>query len=205
MENSSNLILLSKLGIYIRENALDSHYISEILHKTKDSNFNLATVNNDDGNYSVNQNERNTKILELNTKLSDDITKFLLNSKKEVGIHFNLSLSNCQEPQLLKYKKGDFFKKHVDRSEDEDGAEFSRKRRISAVIFLNSQEETPQNNCYTGGSLVFYGLMKSGSSGDVAIPLNGKKGLLVCFKSNIVHEVTPVTNGTRYTLVSWYT
>jgi len=204
MLNSSNLTLLAKLGIYIKKNVLNSSQISEILQYAKDSNYSFATLRTDDSNYSVNQNDRKTKVVELNKNLDDSIKKLLLLTKPEVEKHFNLELSGCQEPQLLKYEVGDFFKRHVDRSDDVNAAGFSKKRLISTIIFLNSQEEIHDENCFCGGSLLFYGLMKSSNSENVAIPLPGTQGLMVCFNSNLIHEVVPVTHGTRYTLVSWY-
>jgi len=205
MLDNSNLILLAKLGIFIKENALNLNQTLEFLQYSKDSDFSYATVRSNDDIYSVNQIDRKTKIIELNKKLDDSIKKILLVTKPEVENHFNLTLSDCQEPQLLKYEVGDFFKRHVDRSDDVNAAGFSKKRLISTVIFLNSQKEKPEENCFGGGSLLFYGLMKSSNSENVAIPLHGTQGLMVCFNSNLIHEVVPVTHGTRYTLVSWYT
>jgi SM-20-related protein len=37
------------------------------------------------------------------------------------------------------------------------------------------------------------------------LPLSGEPGLLVAFDSAMVHGVTPVTRGERYTIVTWFT
>jgi predicted 2-oxoglutarate/Fe(II)-dependent dioxygenase YbiX len=39
---------------------------------------------------------------------------------------------------------------------------------------------------------------------NVRHPVIGEPGTLVAFRSETTHEVTPVTHGQRYTIVSWY-
>jgi SM-20-related protein len=68
------------------------------------------------------------------------------------------------------------------------------------VLFLNGEGGADQPSSYGGGQLTFYGLM-----GDrLGLPLAGRPGLLVAFRSDLVHAVTPVTRGERYTVVSWF-
>ena len=71
-------------------------------------------------------------------------------------------------------------------------------------MFLNGA--TPGDPAgYSGGSLTFFGLMDDSPSGEsVGLPLAGETGLLVAFPSHLVHSVSPVTAGERYTLVSWF-
>ena len=90
----------------------------------------------------------------------------------------------CFEPlQLLKYEKGGFYRKHVDHFTD-------IPRTLSFIYFLN--------NDYEGGELIF----KLGT-GDIKI--ENKPNRLVIWPSNYLypHEVTTVTKGTRYSLVTW--
>jgi predicted 2-oxoglutarate/Fe(II)-dependent dioxygenase YbiX len=58
-------------------------------------------------------------------------------------------------------------------------------------------------NNYTGGSLTFYGLF-DGKGKNIGFPLIGQAGLLVAFRSVILHGVTSVTSGERFTVVSWF-
>ena len=70
-----------------------------------------------------------------------------------------------------------------------------------------SSMEPPRGNqpATRAASLTFYGLMDDGVSGEsVGLPLAGETGLLVAFPSHLVHSVSPVTAGERYTLVSWF-
>jgi SM-20-related protein len=71
------------------------------------------------------------------------------------------------------------------------------------VVFLNDQAEEPSPLTYGGGTLTFYGLLGGEKGEKVGLPLVGEEGLLVAFKSNITHAVTPVTHGERFTVVTW--
>ena len=74
-----------------------------------------------------------------------------------------------------------------------------RTRRISITLFLNNQSAEQQSDTYDGGSLVFSD-WRTGSRHEVS----GEAGTLVAFRSETTHEVTPVTCGERYAIVSWY-
>jgi predicted 2-oxoglutarate/Fe(II)-dependent dioxygenase YbiX len=63
--------------------------------------------------------------------------------------------------------------------------------------FLSNPED------YEGGSFNFcYLIDKAQKKVDTIKKL--KKGSLVIFLSNLLHEIKPVTKGTRYSLVNWY-
>jgi len=42
------------------------------------------------------------------------------------------------------------------------------------------------------------------SGESVGLPLAGETGLLIAFPAHVVHSVSPVTAGERYTVVSWF-
>jgi predicted 2-oxoglutarate/Fe(II)-dependent dioxygenase YbiX len=75
---------------------------------------------------------------------------------------------------------------------------------VSVVVFLNAQATHPVEETFEGGALAFYGLMKAPGMEHAGIPLEPEAGLLVAFRSDVMHEVSPVTRGERYTLVSWF-
>ena len=75
-------------------------------------------------------------------------------------------------------------------------------RRVSLVVFLNTQAETPDagaHDYYSGGSLVFHPRGAGEPFG-----LAGEAGTLVAFRAETTHEVTPVTDGERFTIACWY-
>ena len=82
---------------------------------------------------------------------------------------------------LLRYKTGDYVKKHVDTSSDQH-------RTLSCSLILNDD--------YEGGEITFL---------DGEIKPNLKKGDLLIFPSSFTypHQVLPVTSGTRYSIITW--
>ncbi len=80
---------------------------------------------------------------------------------------------------LNKYEVGDHFKGHY------DGAQMNNKRNdFSMTLFLNDD--------YKGGELVVEGQT-----------IKPKKGYAVIYPSNLLHEVKPVLEGTRYAAIGW--
>jgi SM-20-related protein len=80
-----------------------------------------------------------------------------------------------------------------------------KQRRVSVVVFLNDASGEPAPDSYGGGELTFYGLLGDGPSGSpIGVPLDGKGGELVAFRSGLLHGVGAVTHGERYTIVSWF-
>jgi SM-20-related protein len=116
--------------------------------------------------------------------------------------HFHLELGGCQPAQFLRYREGDYFRAHADH--EGEGPRHVTERRVSAVIFLNDESDDPRPESYAGGSLTFHGLMGDPRIDSAGIPLVGATGLLVAFESDLVHSVSRVTRGERYTLVSWF-
>jgi SM-20-related protein len=79
-----------------------------------------------------------------------------------------------------------------------------RERQVSAVIFLNSAAEARGPESYSGGALTFYGLIDGPCWRGYGFPLVGEQGLLIAFRSDVLHEVTVVTRGERYSIVTWF-
>lgn len=124
--------------------------------------------------------------------------------RAELADHFRIPLQGHEGPTLLIYEPGGFYEPHVDRAGDEDGTAPSR-RRVSVVIFLNAMSAEPGREGYAGGALTFYGLVEGPEWGQFGFALEPLPGLLVAFPSHLLHEVTPVTAGDRYTIVDWFT
>jgi SM-20-related protein len=109
-----------------------------------------------------------------------------------------VSLSECEEPQFLRYREGDFFVAHQDGNTGLLRLD-TEQRRVSVSIFLSRESELPGPNNYSGGSLVFRAPADREQFRIVAEP-----GTLVAFRSETTHEVTPVTRGERLSIVSWF-
>ena len=105
-----------------------------------------------------------------------------LNNKK----FFNYDITTIETLQYSIYHEGGFYKDHIDIS----NISSMGVRKLSFSVMLTDPEE------YEGGEL----LLKISSS---PIITPNKKGDIILFPSYVLHEVTPVTKGTRKTLVGW--
>jgi predicted 2-oxoglutarate/Fe(II)-dependent dioxygenase YbiX len=122
----------------------------------------------------------------------------------ELAAHFQIPLRGHEGPTLLRYEPGGFYEPHVDRAGDDEAIAPSA-RRVSVVIFLNTMSTEPRPGDYTGGALTFYGVVGEPEWRQFGFALQPLPGLLVAFPSHLVHEVTPVIAGDRYTIVDWFT
>jgi len=97
----------------------------------------------------------------------------------------HLTLSKINQIDLLKYEEGGKFDCHVDTSTD--------PTRILSVIFNLNKD-------YEGGDLVF-----EDQKNNIIKQIKLQTGSVVFFPSNFMysHGVTPVTKGTRYSIVAW--
>lgn len=92
---------------------------------------------------------------------------------------------------LLKYGSDNGrFKIHNDAIDKYGG------RALTNIVLLSNPDD------FEGGALYFYS-RRPGIQGSQKFRKDIKKGTLVTFPSLMFHEVTPVTNGTRMSLVMW--
>jgi PKHD-type hydroxylase len=103
------------------------------------------------------------------------------------GQSFRLDLTGFGEPfQYTTYRAGgDHYDWHMDK-----GNNTTIPRKLSMVVQLSSPDE------YEGGDLELF-------TGAEPTKIEKIKGLAVVFPSWIMHRVTPVTAGTRRSLVIW--
>jgi SM-20-related protein len=153
-----------------------------------------------DGPGEVRPQVRRATRLAVPSGTSARLTTLLMARKEALERRFGLALSSCEEPQFLRYEAGDFFVAHQDGNTPLVHDD-SRFRKISAVIFLGAQSEMPSRGTYGGGSLVLHGPY---SGPELRVPLAPPPGTLVAFRAETTHEVTPVTHGERFTIVSWF-
>ena len=153
----------------------------------------------------VDDNYRRTKRARVSPETVSFVGARLDDARPVLEQHFGVQLSGWQDPQFLVYRPGDFFQPHPDRSDETGTPAYVQGRQVSSVLFLNDQADEPRDDSYSGGALTFYGLLGDGSEGQsMGLPLVGKAGLFVAFRSELVHSVTPITHGERYTVVSWF-
>lgn len=113
----------------------------------------------------------------------DLVDEKLLNVLKENIKLKGFELTGLGEYQFTKYGVGQFYDWHMD-----SGSEFIN-RYYSVVIQLNSE--------YEGG------ILEIENSDKTILKMKPGLGHMYIFQSDIRHRVTPVIEGTRYSLVNW--
>lgn len=147
----------------------------------------------------VDERVRRVRQVSISSESTRYVVGRLEEHRKNLEHHFEIKLGKCEPPQFLCYRVGDFFVAHQDGNTGLINLETDRTRRISITIFLNEQSIDQHGDTYCGGSLVFSD-WRTGARRQVY----GKGGMLVAFRSETTHEVTLVTYGERYAIVSWY-
>ena len=106
--------------------------------------------------------------------------------------NFNYILKFVENLQLTEYNQDQqgFYSKHDDCGIDTRIENYIDIRKLSFTIQLSDPKD------YEGGELIIYDENKKAS-------MPKEKGTIIFFSSNLQHEVTPVTKGTRNSLVSW--
>jgi SM-20-related protein len=198
------LEFFSRLGVFHVGNFLDAEVCAKLRAEMRSAQGVSSTIYKGDLTFGVDEEGRRAK-----SKRVSDETKLLVKKRLEavkpsLEEHFRAELCGIEGPDFLTYRPGDFFLAHRDSNADGDAPRALKDRRVSVVVFLNGESEGQNPGCYSGGSLTFFGLIDAPGWASKGFPLRGKEGLLVAFRSELFHEVEPVTSGERYTIVSWF-
>jgi len=199
-------------------NFLSDSEINQIFDLSKEKKFIVAAVGNELNNEKnhnlltdhkiINPNvgvvkstrETNLKWISLDEN-SNWLFKKIIQCINETNVNnYGYILKFVEDIQFLEYTsqtKG-FYSKHTDCGNRFEIENFVDIRKLSFSIQLSDSSD------YEGGELKFYTGKKSiytnKAEGDTA---KKDKGTIIFFPSHVLHEVTPVTKGTRYSLVSW--
>tara|TARA_Y100000015_G_C2388692_1_gene88907 strand:- start:483 stop:1106 length:624 start_codon:yes stop_codon:yes gene_type:complete len=129
-----------------------------------------------------------------------EIHPFIDTANENAGWNFQWNWT--ETAQFTEYKPGQFYGWHQDslsQSYKNKEKEYNGKmRKLSCSILLNNSDE------YEGGELQFK--LLDGNKADskiITATETHKKGSIIVFPSFNWHQVTPVTKGTRYSLVMW--
>jgi SM-20-related protein len=198
-----NAEFFARLGLFVRPNFLDAETCARLRAAANEAEKVPGAVGSEDAAYEIDVRTRRTDIADVSDETMELIAGPVDAITPAIAQHYSVQVEGRQSLQFLVYNEGDFFGAHTDRTEFEGGAKFSKRRLVSVVVFLNDQAKEPSPLTYGGGTLTFYGLLGGEKGEKVGLPVVGEEGLLVAFKSNITHAVTPVTHGERFTVVTW--
>ena len=132
------------------------------------------------------------------------ISEKLTGIKDDVGSYFGVDISRPQKPEFLYYRVGDFFTCHTDKGMNPRNPREVTDRLVSAIEFVNDEKDAPGPCNFSGGAFFIYGLLNDPRFEKQGFKVTGVEGTLIAFRSEMFHEVTAVTGGVRYTVVSWF-
>ena len=184
-------------NLFLLRNFLDADACANLRAELNSSPTTQAPVYIEGTEGTIHENIRKTTSLHPSVETKSQIHQRLFSQKSALETHFRMNLNDCEPPQFLRYEKGDFFVRHQDGNTHQLDFDHLRVRRISIVVFLNDFSVEPEANCYSGGLLQFYDQQDT-------YGLPGETGLLVAFTAETLHEVSPVTCGERFTIISWF-
>ena len=135
------------------------------------------------------QDVRHAASVDVNDEALAEVEAALEHSRETLARFFDIALTSREGPGFLCYSAGGFYKPHRDRAPSSAWPDAER-RRLTLVLFLNDD--------FHGGELR---LLPERAAPVVIHP---RTGTLVAFDAATVHEVLPVTEGRRYTVVDWW-
>ena len=179
------------LRMWVPDERIPVDVCNKILESSSED-FGPGTVVNKDG---PNQESpiRKTKVHFGNQQwVYDLVWPYMQAANLNADWHFNISAA--EDYQIGKYEVGMFYGVHLDgsgtwgsRRIDASKPNLHNKaRKLSMTVLLNDD--------YEGGDLNLFGYEN----------LKKEIGTMCFFPSFMPHEVTPVTKGTRYSLVMWF-
>jgi Uncharacterized iron-regulated protein len=176
--------------VFIATNFIDPSACEELKSEAKQSSAIPARVTKAKGRVDLEM--RRTSRLFVSPEKELQITGYLQELKPLLETYFQLPLSGFENFQFLLYRDGDFYKRHADKNDRAGTPDYIKARRVSVVIFLDAESEA-----YTGGTLVIW-------TGTEPFRVEGDTGMVVAFRSELLHEVEPIRSGERHSIVSWY-
>jgi predicted 2-oxoglutarate/Fe(II)-dependent dioxygenase YbiX len=187
--------LSRKLGIYVVKDFFSvTEGISLCQEMIRSDKTKAATYSKKHDREQVNGRVRETRYCDISDESQVVVSNRVKRLKPRLERFFDTNLSDSFEhPKYLHYSKGDFFPPHTDNQLD---------RTINITVNLNSKRSSPTELGYEGGELPLYGLIKHEKFANRGISTPTTTGSLIAYPVDIVDEVTPITYGSRFSIVS---
>jgi predicted 2-oxoglutarate/Fe(II)-dependent dioxygenase YbiX len=194
----------SELGLFLIPEFVSARECRELIEVMAASPKRRGLTMAGGGKGRVDEARRSVGDAEVPENATVQLKQSLLDLNSALEKHFRMPLVWGHEgPDYLVYQTGDFFKPHIDNYEN-NATPNSRilKRKVAVVAFLNGHSREQREDCFGGGLLNFYGLLDGPQWKDCGLGLEAEPGLLVAFPADLMHEVTPVTFGQRYAVLT---
>jgi SM-20-related protein len=194
--------LFTQLGFFVRRQFLDPECCLRLMAEASDAPGDRGRLVRRGVDNILDEDTRRTTSALVDKATRIRVKQRFLETVPELEAHFGTTLDDCETPGFLIYEPGAFFAAHRDVSPD-DSSEIHR-RVISAIVFLNAAASEPSSGEYGGGTLRFHHLLDGPQWEACPLSFEPEPGMMVAFRSDVLHEVEPVTSGRRFTIVTWF-
>lgn len=150
-----------------------------------------------EGDITLAEDVRRASHIEVPPAIFELIDAHLDAQRDAVGAFFDLPLEGREGVTLLRYDAGGFYKPHVDRAYLAAWPPAAR-RALTVILFLESSRVADPAGSFTGGVLRLF------PDGGEPVEIVPRRGMLVAFPADTMHEVSPVIGGHRDTVVDWF-
>ena len=181
------------------EKEFTPEWCQDVIDRANDDFKNASVFGNDE----LRTGKLNTKLRKTNIHWNSDEDLFdmafyyMRLANKNSG--WNLQVDVAENFQIGQYPKGGHYNWHVDGlgtnpiSASKNKLLRGRTRKISMVVWLNEG--------FQGGEFQFH---EAYSERNVINVIKPRQGTIIMFPSWVMHRVTPVKKGTRYSMASWF-
>ena len=198
----------SKYAYWFFENAVTDKFCDDVIKYANEKKESLALTGIRTDPSKLTQDEkldlmktRDSNIAWLSEQwIYKEIQPYVNDANKNAGWNFDWDYSEAC--QFTKYKLNQHYGWHRDSfnepyGEDKMPGYRNKVRKLSVTCLLSDENE------YEGGNLEFQTRDQDDPSIVTTTEKIKKKGTIIVFPSYTWHRVTPVTKGTRYSLVVW--
>ena len=172
---------------YYFESALPVNVCDAIISLGKEKIQENATINSD---RTVDKKMRKGQVAWMKDEWLQQMTAtYVGKANSEAG--WNFIINEREDIQFATYEDGAFYDYHRDCDVKQ-----KKYRKLSVSVQLSNPDE------YTGGDLLLKNIW-----GDFNLPMDEgvyKQGSVIVFPSMLLHTITPITEGIRYSLVQWF-
>ncbi len=140
---------------------------------------------------------RRASQIEVPAAVFELIDAHLDSLRDAVAAYFEWPLEGREGVNLLRYETGGFYKPHLDKA-DLPAWPPAARRAFTVVLFLESSREADPAGGFSGGVLRLF------PDGEAPTDVVPRRGMLVAFPADTAHEVLPVIDGHRDTVVDWF-
>ena len=184
------------MDIFIAEHAMDDATCRRVQAAMDVGVREPAEVLGDD--IALVEDIRRASHIDVPPAIFELIDRHLDAQRGAIAAFFQWDLDGREGVSLLRYEQGGFYKPHVDRGEVPAWPPASR-RAVTVILFLHSSREADPAGGFSGGILRLFP-----KDGETPVEILPKRGRLVAFAADMVHEVATVIDGHRDTIVDWF-